>query len=161
MQFTVLLYYKYIRVPDARAEMVAQRSLCEELGLKGRILLGDEGINGTIAGSEEATASYIKAMDRHAYFGEIAYKKDMVSQNPFKRLRIKVRPEIVTLGVSVDPLNSAPKLSPAEFNELAAKPGVVLFDARNNYESSIGKFRNALTPDIELFKDLPAALNGY
>ena len=161
MQFTVLLYYKYISLSDPQAEMLNQRRLCEELGLLGRILLGEEGINGTLAGTKEATDTYIRAMDSQPFFDGIAYKKDLVAENPFKRLRIKVRPEIVTLGVDVNPVNAAPKLTPEQFNELASQPGVVLFDARNNYESAIGKFRNAVTPDIKLFKDLPSSLDDY
>ncbi len=161
MPSVVLLYYKYVNLPDPEAEMLAQRQLCERLGLKGRILLAKEGINGTIAGSAEAADAYVAAMNDHLYFNDISYKRAESEHLPFPRLRIKVRPEIVTLGVDIDPRGTAPRLTPTEFHELVKDPSVVLFDARNNYESAIGRFRGAITPDIKLFKDLPAALNDY
>lgn len=161
MAQAVLLYYKYVRLPDPAGEMAAQRELCTRLGLKGRILLAEEGINGTVAGSSEAADAYIAAMEAHPYFNGIQYKRDVAAAQPFPRLRVKVRPEIVTLGVDVDPADTATHLSPAEFHDLIQDPDVVLFDARNNYESAIGRFRGAVTPDIGLFKDLPAALDEY
>ena len=161
MKTTVLLYYKYVAVAEPEAEHQAQRTLCAELGLLGRILIGDEGINGTVAGPKEATDAYIAAMNTHQLFSGIDYKVDTTDTNPFPRLRIKVRPEIVSLGVAVDPAMSAPKLTPAEFHAKLSDPNVVVFDARNNYESAIGRFEGAVTPDVKLFKDLPAALGQY
>ncbi len=161
MKTTVLLYYKYVAVADPEAERDAHRALCEDLGLLGRILIGYEGINGTVAGPKAATDAYQQAMNAHSLFADIAFKSETVDTNPFPRLRIKFRPEIVTLGVEVDPANTAPRLTPDEFNELIKDPNVVLFDARNNYESAIGRFKGAITPDISLFKDLPAALDQY
>jgi UPF0176 protein len=76
-------------------------------------------------------------------------------------LRVKTRDEVVTLEAAVDMGQTAPRLSPQEFNRMIQDPEVVLFDARNNYESAIGRFKNALTPDIALFKELPAALDQY
>jgi UPF0176 protein len=161
MSNAVLLYYKYVHLPDPTAEMAAQRELCTRLGLKGRILLASEGINGTLAGTPEAAEAYVAAMHAHPLFGDITYKRDVTEGMPFPRLRIKVRPEVVTLGVDIDPANTAPRLTPAQFNAMIADPNVILFDARNNYESAIGRFRGAVTPDITLFKDLPAALDDY
>ncbi|GAC1372540.1 MAG: rhodanese-related sulfurtransferase [Candidatus Saccharimonadales bacterium] len=161
MSHTVLLYYKYVTLSDPEAEMAAQRELCTRLGLKGRILLASEGINGTVAGSSDAAAAYIAYMNAHPLFSDIQYKQDVTPSQPFPRLRVKVRPEVVTLGVDVDSADTAPRLTPAEFNEMIKDPDVVLFDARNNYESAIGRFKNAVTPDIPLFKDLPAALDQY
>lgn len=161
MNFTVLLFYKYISVTDPESERIAQRQLCESLGLKGRILIGDEGINATVAGTNEACESYIDYMNNHEFFSGIEYKIDLVDAIPFPRLRIKVRPEIVTLGVDVDPAQTAPRLSAEEFNAMLERDDVVLFDARNNYESAIGKFEGAITPDIKLFKDLPTQLEKY
>lgn len=157
----VILYYKYVTLPDPAAEHQAQRALCERLGLKGRIMLASEGINGTLAGPTEAIDEYIATMAKHPQFFDIAYKRDNNTHVPFPRLRIKVRSEIVTLGVPVDPSQSATKLTPSQFHELLADPEVVLFDARNNYESAIGRFKGAITPNIDLFKDLPEALPQY
>ena len=161
MQFVTLLYYKYTQLADPAAEMRSQRELCDRLGLKGRILLAEEGINGTVAGTPEATDAYMAAMAAHPLFSDIVFKVEPSKIIPFPRLRIKVRPEIVTLGVDVDPADTAPKLTPAEFHQLIQNEDIVLFDARNNYESAIGRFKGAVTPSISLFKDLPEALDDY
>lgn len=161
MNYTVLLFYKYIAVPDTDAERDAQRAFCDDHGIKGRILIGDEGINATVAGTPEACNAYIAYMDAHPLFAGIEYKVDTAEVMPFPRLRVKVRPEIVTLGVDIDPTETAPRLSPDEFHTLIQRGDVVLFDARNNYESAIGRFPGAITPDINLFKELPAALDQY
>jgi UPF0176 protein len=161
MTTSVILYYKYVRLEDPGEVHRWQRSICERLGLKGRILLAEEGINGTLAGNPHEVDDYIQAMNESIYFAGITYKRDETNYVPFPKLRIRVRPEIVTLGVDVDPANTAPKLTPAQFNDLLSDPDVVLFDARNNYESAIGRFKGAIIPDIKLFKDLPEALAGY
>lgn len=158
---TVLLYYKYVDVPDPAAEMAAQREICQRLGLKGRILLATEGINGTLAGTSDAAEAYMAAMSTHPLFNDVQYKRGDCGSLPFAKLSIKVRSEVVTLGVSVHPADTAPKLTPAQFHEFIQDPNVVLFDARNAYESAIGRFRGAVTPGIKLFKDLPAALDDY
>ena len=161
MKYTVLLFYKYIAVVDPEVQREAQRELCNSLEMKGRILIGDEGINATVAGTPEACDAYIKYMNEHPLFNDIEYKIDTAETMPFPRLRVKTRPEIVTLGVDIDPAMTAPKLSPEEFNAMLEQGDIVLFDARNNYESAIGKFAGAVTPDINLFKNLPAELEKY
>jgi UPF0176 protein len=152
---TVLLYYKYTAVADPVAERDAQIALCRELGLLGRILVATEGINGSVAGPEEATDAYQQAMNSHPLFSGMAFKTEYSPTNPFPRLRVKVREEIVTLGVPVDPAMAAPSLTPEQFEAMLTDPEVVLFDARNAYESDIGRFPGAVTPGIALFKDLP------
>lgn len=161
MKFTVLLYYRYVAVPDPAAEREAQMNLCREAGLKGRILIGDEGINGTVAGDAAAVRKYLDYMSAHELFSGIQYKTDTTDVMPFPKLKVKVRPEIVTLGADVDVDNTATHLSPEQFNEMIKDPEVVLFDARNNYESAIGRFKGAVTPDIGLFSELPAALGKF
>lgn len=161
VNYTVLLYYKYVAVTDPESERKAHRELCESLDLKGRIFIGTEGINGTLAGTPEEVDAYRAAMSKHALFADIQYKVSHADHNPFPKLRIKVRPEVVTLETEVDLANTAPRLTPEEFNKMIEDPNVVLFDARNNYESAIGKFKNAITPDIKLFKDLPEALDQF
>ena len=161
MKYTVLLYYRYVTVPDPTAERDAQVRLCSAAGLKGRIIIGDEGINGTVAGDSAAVQTYLDYMNAHALFGGIQYKTDTTDEVPFPKLKVKVRPEIVTLGTEVDVDNTATHLTPEEFNEMIKDPEVVLFDARNNYESAIGRFKGAVTPDIGLFSEFPAALDQY
>lgn len=161
MKTKVILYYKYVKVQDPEGEKIAHRAICERLGLKGRILIGAEGINGTAAGAPDAVDEYISYLDNHPLFDGIDFKIDYSEKVPFPKLRIKTRDEIVTLGVPADPTKGARRLTPDEFEAMIQNPNVVLFDARNNYESKIGKFKGAITPDISLFKDLPRALEQY
>lgn len=158
---TVLLFYKYIGVADPAAEKESQLSRCRSLGLTGRILLGPEGINGTVAGTADNCQAYMDMMSEHPLFNSIHWKIDRTDQEVFPRLRVRVRDEIVTLGVPVDQSRTAPRLSPEAFNQIKDRSDVVLFDARNNYESAIGRFSGAITPDISLFKELPRALDNY
>ncbi len=163
-RFTVLLYYKYVRLPDPEAFARAHRTLCASLGLQGRILVAEEGINGTVAGEASAIVQYETALRAHPEFSDIVFKTSFAETPPFHRLEIKVRSEIVTLGTGedVDPLRDpAPHLSPAEWKRMIEEEDVVLFDVRNRYESDVGRFKGAITPAIENFRDLPAILPEY
>jgi UPF0176 protein len=161
MKYQVLLYYKYVDLSDPDRERDDQRTICESLGLKGRISIGSEGINGTLGGTPEACRSYITYMNAHSRFGGIEYKIDDAEAVPFQKLKVKARPEVVTLEVEADPKHGGKRLSVDEFHQMATRSDVVLFDARNNYESAIGRFKGAVTPDINLFKELPEALHEY
>ena len=93
----VLLYYKYIELPEPKAEVEAHRALCERLGILGRILIAAEGINGTCCGTEEAIAEYKSVMNAHPYFFGINFKESAVTEQVFPRLAVKLRNELVTL----------------------------------------------------------------
>ncbi|MEX0932133.1 MAG: rhodanese-related sulfurtransferase [Candidatus Saccharimonadales bacterium] len=157
MKYSVLLYYKYVAIKDPEAFSGAQKALCEKLGLKGRILISKGGINGTVGGMQKATDAYIEAMRQDPRFTSIDFKESIGSKDVFPKLSVKVRDEIVTLGTPDDPKikNSGKHLNPEEFHEFIQKEDVVVLDARNNYESAIGKFKNAVTPDIQAFKEFP------
>ena len=160
----VLLYYKYVRLNDPEVFAREHRALCESLGLLGRVLLGSEGINGTVAGTSEATLAYETSLRRRAEFSDIDFKISFATAMPFHRLEIKVRPEIVTLGAveALDPtLGAAPHLSPAEWKRMIEEEDVVLFDVRNRYETEVGRFKGAITPAIENFRELPQVLRRY
>lgn len=163
-QFTVLLYYKYVRLDDPVAFVRAHRELCVSLGLRGRILVAHEGINGTVAGAPDATARYQEALRAHPEFRDVIFKVSHADAPPFHRLEIKVRKEIVTLGASEGielVAGGAPHLSPDEWKRMIEEGGVVLFDVRNRYESEVGRFKGAITPAIENFRELPAVLPQY
>jgi UPF0176 protein len=162
--FTVLLYYKYVRLADPDAFAREHRALCVRLGLRGRVLVGAEGINGTVAGEEAATTAYEQALKAYPEFADIVFKRSTAETVPFRRLEVKVRPEIVTLGAGseIDPHHAgAPHLTPAEWKRMIEQEDVVLFDVRNRYESEVGRFKNAITPAIENFRDLPKVLPQY
>lgn len=158
--FTVLLYYKYVQVDDPQVLRGAQFALCERLGLKGRILVATEGLNGTVCGSAEACEQYMSETAKDERFSDMVYKVSEAEDQVFPRLRVVVRPEIVTLGaegVTFD--EAAPYIEPEEFQKLLESgEEVYVVDARNNYEWEVGKFDGAITPDINHFRDFPAAI---
>lgn len=161
----VLLYYRYVRIEDPGHFAAEQRALALRLGLTGRIIVAAEGINGTVAGSRDATDTYRATLAADPRFARMPFKVSEGSAGTFPKLSIKVRPEIVTLGAPLpfDPESDpAPHLSPSEWKHLAeTDPDAVLFDARNTYESAVGRFRGAVTPQIGNFRELPEALEAY
>ncbi|MGC4071412.1 MAG: rhodanese-related sulfurtransferase [Nibricoccus sp.] len=163
-RLTVLLYYKYVRIADPAALMQAQRELCQSLGLHGRILIGSEGINGTVAGTPAAALAYQNDLRSQPGFSDVVFKISHADTQPFPKLQVKVRREVVTLGATHDPdpiRDTAPHVTPAEWKRMIEEEDVVLFDVRNRYESAVGRFKGAITPDIENFRDLPAILPQY
>lgn len=159
--FEVLLYYRYVAIPDPVAYMHEQRALCEGLGLRGRILVGDEGINGTVSGPVGATRAYREAMSADPLTSDIAWKIDPADDHVFPKLSIKVRHEIVGLGLrpedDIDPNTvTGERLEPKEFYEAMQDPDAILLDARNNYETDLGRFKGAICPGITNFRDFPA-----
>ena len=156
---TILLFYKYVQIQYPKSVMKQQRELCEELGLKGRIILAHEGINATLGGSREATEAYKAHMNSHELFGGIDFKEGEGDPDHFPRLRVVVKNEIINLGLpeAVTVADTGQHLTPEQAHKLMESnpDDLVILDARNNYESRIGTFKNSLTPDIKNFRDLP------
>ena len=164
MPLTVLLFYKYVRIDDPVVLRDEQRLLCASLDLKGRIIVAAEGINGTVAGTLEAAAKYQGVILSDPRFAGMEFKISSGSSETFPRLSIKARKEIVTLGLveDVDAHQGGEHLTPDQWKRMIeSDPEVVLFDARNRYESDVGRFKGAIAPEIENFRELPAALPQY
>jgi UPF0176 protein len=160
--FPVILFYKYVPIEDPAGLVESQRALCTSLGLKGRILIATEGINATLAGPREGIEQYIAALRSDARFADIQFKTSAGDENTFPKLMVKVRPEIVTLNAGVPLVPEIEnQLPPAEWKRLLEEdPNAVILDTRNRYEWQLGRFENAITCDIENFKDLPAYVDG-
>lgn len=155
----VLLYYKYVPVPDAEAETEAHRKLCTELELRGRILIGSEGINGTCSGTKENIRRYKDALNAHPIFNGIAFKESEHPEHVFKKLFVRYRPEIVSLHTDTKPENAAAYITPEELHdELERGEDLILIDMRNDYEAKIGRFRNAVTLPVKSFREIPGKL---
>jgi predicted sulfurtransferase len=157
---TILLFYKYTAIEYPKQIMKWQQALCQELGLTGRILISHEGINGTLGGPTEKTDQYKQSMLQHDLFNDIDFKESEGGTECFPRLSVKVRDEAVSLGIPYDqltPRNGGKHLTPKETHELITQQpeDLVILDARNTYEWKIGRFANAITPDIQNFRDLP------
>ena len=154
--FPVILFYKYVDIADPPAFAAAQRELCAELGLKGRVLIAAEGINGTLAGSRGAVERYMDALTQDARFSDIAFKISAGDAGTFPKLAVKVRKEIVTFNAGELAPDRANQLSPAAWKEkMENDPDAVVLDVRNRYESDAGRFENAIVCEIEHFRELP------
>ncbi|MEM7700034.1 MAG: rhodanese-related sulfurtransferase, partial [Verrucomicrobiota bacterium] len=138
----------------------------EELGLRGRIIIGDEGINGTVSGAVASTDAYREALLGDPLTSAIQFKIDLAEDHVFPKLSIKYRPEIVTLGLNqeddIDPNEiTGDHLDPAEFLEAMQDENALVIDGRNLYESELGRFKGAICPEIDNFRDFPAWLREH
>lgn len=159
-QVVVAALYKFVSLPDYKEIQPALLKECIELGVKGTLLLAPEGINGTIAGSREGIDRVLEYLRSDERFGDIDHKESVATSMPFIRMKVKLKKEIVTLGVTgVDPTKRVGNyLNPLEWNELLADPEVLTIDTRNDYEVSIGRFKGArevVDPQTTTFREFP------
>lgn len=158
----IILYYKFVPVEDPDTVMFWQRTLCESLGLKGRILISQHGINGTLGGDMNALKTYVKQMNLHPKFKGITYKWSDGGQEHFPKLKVKVKPEIVAFDAA-DELEVTEKglvgggkhIKPAALHKLMEERGeeVIFYDGRNMYEAQIGRFKNTVVPKVATSRD--------
>lgn len=156
--FRVLLYYKFVQIDDPQTFAQEHLRLCRELGLKGRIIVAEEGINGTVSGTVEQTNAYMKAVHADPRFADMWFKIDEEEKNVFKKMFVRAKQEIVTFRLDrpVNPNRRTGKyLSPKEFYEHLQQEDVVVIDGRNGYEWDLGHFRRAIRPDIDSFREFP------
>lgn len=156
--YRVLLYYKYVTIEDPETFAAEHLAFCKENGLKGRILVGSEGINGTCSGTIEQTDKYMEYVKSDERFKDMWFKIDETDGHAFKKMHVRPRKEIVNFSLEedVNPLKlTGEYLKPVEFFEQMQKEDTVILDTRNDYEFDLGHFRGAIRPDIENFRDLP------
>ncbi len=163
---TILLFYKYVHIEHPKQIQKWLAQLCANFGFKGRILLGTEGINATLGGSVEYVERFKEVMSAHPLFGGIDFKQSPCSAEDFPRMQIKIRTEIVTLGISPEELTVADggkHLTPAQTHDLISKKpdNLVILDARNMVEWKVGAFEGAIKPDIEQFRQLPDYIKAH
>jgi UPF0176 protein len=161
-KFQVLLYYKFVPIEYPALLVKHQRELCKTLGLFGRILVGKEGLNGTVSGTETACDEYRHWAASDSRFADMPFKCDAVETHKFPKLSVKVRKEIVTLGMELNtPVHerTGKHLSPAEFHLRMQDENVLILDGRSDYEFDLGRFRGAIRPDAEVFRDYPKWLH--
>ncbi|CAC9535757.1 Rhodanese domain protein UPF0176 [uncultured Gammaproteobacteria bacterium] len=155
--FTVCALYQFVRLDDFEEFRNLLRELMVELEIKGTILLALEGINGTISGKQTSINKFLEFLEKNGRFDQLEIKFSHSESTPFKRLKVKLKKEIVTLGVSgIDPKESVGTyVSPQDWNELISDPDVILIDTRNDYEYEIGTFKGAVNPNTETFREFP------
>lgn len=159
--FEILLYYKYVTLTDPEAVRDEQRALCERLGLKGRIIVAHEGINGTVEGTRESTSEYIDAMEQTSYFKDISYKRSPGTGNAFPKLSVRARSEIVTAGFpELNPQKVTGKYIDADtlHEWFETKKEFYIVDMRNDYEYASGFFENFIPSGLKNFFDLKEVL---
>ncbi|UHA73414.1 oxygen-dependent tRNA uridine(34) hydroxylase TrhO [Paenibacillus sp. 481] len=157
-EYRILLFYKYIPIPEAEAFAAEHLQYCKELGIKGRILIADEGINGTLSGTVEQTEQYMADMRNNPLFADMVYKIDESEGHAFKKLFVRYKKELVTLRYNKE-LNphtdGGQRLSPVEFYEYMQRDDVIILDGRNGYEYDLGHFQNAIRSDVDSFREFP------
>lgn len=155
--YEVILYYNFTHIENAEIFCEQHKDFCKEIGLKGRIYISDEGLNGTAAGTKQQIDAYKDYVRSLPGFENTEFKQDESDYIPFAKLICKIRSEIVALHQEdVDPKNGGHHLMPNEWREvMESGEDYVMIDVRNNYESKIGHFKGALTPDLEYFYDFP------
>lgn len=163
--FQVILFYKYVDLPDPEAVRKIQRAWCEELSLLGRVLIAKEGINATLEGKTEDIAQYIARMESSEHFKNINYKKSQGTGKAFPRLQVKVRNEVVTTRIEDRDLGP---IGGVTGNYLEAEKlhswyeegkDFVVIDMRNDYEYEVGRFKDSIIPSaLKNFRDLSSIL---
>lgn len=165
----IILFYAFTPIADPEAIRLWQKTLCESLDLKGRILISEHGINGTLGGEISRLKKYTKATKEFPGFKGIDFKWSDGTGSDFPRLMVKVKPELVAFGtpyeIKVDKrgiVGGGIHLKPQQVHELVEARGdeVVFFDGRNSWEAKIGKFKNAVVPDTTTTRDFVAELDS-
>jgi UPF0176 protein len=163
----ILLFYAFTPLADPEAVRLWQRDLCESLGLGGRIILSKDGINGTVGGELADVKMYLRKTRDFAPFKHMDVKWSEGAGNDFPRLSVRVRDELVSFGapgeLTVDSsgiVGGGARLTPAELHELVASKPVTFFDGRNRFEAQIGRFRDAVVPDVSTTREFVAELES-
>lgn len=161
--FIIILFYKFITIDEPEALKEAQLKLCEDIGIKGRLLIGKEGVNGTFEGTREQIDRYKEELTKDTRFSDMRFKESAGTGIAFPRLQIKVRDEIVALGVDdIDPIiDTAIQLPAEELDKwYENEEDFVLLDLRNDYEIASGKFKGTVDPGLQNFRELPEKIEN-
>jgi UPF0176 protein len=159
MTYKVAALYQFVPLPDFHEIKDPLHRICLDLGIRGTLLLAHEGINGTVAGTEDGIDALMTELRAGPLFrgrlDNLELKFSSASEMPFKRMKVRLKKEIVTLGdPQTDPLRRVGTyVSPAEWNRLLEEPGIVLLDTRNDFEVEIGTFEGAVDPRIKRFSE--------
>jgi UPF0176 protein len=157
-RFLTAAFYKFVELVDFEGRKGPLLTLCEQRKVKGTILLAREGINSTIAGAPDDVKAVLAYLRSDPLLADLQHKESFADRPPFNRMKVRLKREIVTMGVpSVDPTRMAGTyVKPEDWNALIANPDVVVVDTRNDYEVAIGSFKGAIDPHIRTFSELPA-----
>ena len=157
----VLLYYCFTPIDEPAAFRKFHHLYCIDLDLRGRIIIAPEGINGTVSGTEVACKKYMASLKENPQFKDIHFKVDTSNHSAFQKLNVRLKKEIVYAGLpTIKPYEKTGKhITPLELKELQGKEEIILLDARSNYEHRVGKFKGAVTLDINHFREFPSKID--
>ena len=155
-------FYLFVELPDCAALQAPLLARCEALQIKGLILLAHEGINGTVAGAPDNISALLEFLRADPRLHALEHKESWSDKPPFRRMRVRVKREIVTLGVpGINPAKqSGTYVKPEHWNALISRPDVIVVDTRNTYEVELGTFQGAKNPQIASFAELPNWVNN-
>ena len=156
-RWIVAAIYKFVKLNDCAALRAQVQAQCDALGITGTLLLAEEGINGTIAGTRSGIDRILEYLRSNPRLADLQHKESITELPPFYRMKVKLKKEIVTMGVpDIDPTEQAGLyVKPEDWNALISDPDVLLVDTRNNYEVDIGTFKGAIDPRITTFREFP------
>ena len=153
----VAAIYKFVRLEDCAAMREPLLAQCNKLDISGTLLLAAEGINGTIAGTRAGIDKILKYLRSDPRLADLEHKESAAEQQPFYRMKVKLKNEIVTMGVpGINPTEQAGQyVKPEDWNALISDPEVLLIDTRNDYEVDVGTFKGAINPRTTTFREFP------
>jgi UPF0176 protein len=157
MNWTIATFYSFVCLDDPFQLRKHLLEFCQKLGIKGTILLAHEGVNATVAGSRQGIDDLLEFLHSQPEIGEFPHQESVAEEAPFARLKVKIKREIVSLGMpEVNPNDQVGTyVAPEQWNQLIADPDVVLVDTRNDFEVELGTFQGAMNPRTHSFRDLP------
>ncbi len=160
--YFVAAFYLFTPLDELESLQASVRRCCEDNDVRGIVLLAPEGINSTIAGSRDGVLAVLDHLRADPRLADLKWKESHAASPPFRKLRVRLKQEIVTMGVpGVDPRDLVGTyVKPEDWNALISDPEIVVIDTRNDYEVEIGTFKDAVNPDIESFRQLPAWLEA-
>ena len=161
-QIRVASLYQFARFDDCEGAQQALKLACDRGHVRGTLILAPEGINGTIAGRDEAVEKVIQLIRSLPGCAAMGVKNSHAAEMPFHRMKVKIKDEIVTMGEpGISPLDGVGEyVAPSDWNALISDPGTIVIDTRNGYEVDVGTFRNAVDPRTESFSDFPTWFRG-
>jgi UPF0176 protein len=153
----IITFYRFVHLPDYQTLRADLRTLCQQHDIYGTILLASEGINGTIAGSQASIDAIIAAFRTDERLRDMRYKTSYADFIPFKKMKVRLKREIVTIKTdSANPLAQVGTyVDPQDWNDVISDPEVLVIDTRNHFETTIGTFQGAISPQIASFSDFP------
>ena len=156
MQILVAAFYKFAPVQDTEALAASLKKFKQTHAIKGTTLVAPEGINGTVSGSKENVAEYLAYLRADPRFADLEYKESRFGAPPFQRAKVKVKKELISLGLPAHPEKQVGRyVEPKDWNALLADPDTIVIDTRNAYEVHLGSFKGATDPKTRNFKQLP------